>query len=150
MMRKRIALVSPRALALIVSLCLNVLMGSYIVMQWVKDSAPAMAVTSAPPRLIRFVANRLPSADAGTLWRVYGAKEQELRAAQADYEQALRQATRLLAQTNLDAAALRTAVMESREKRIKIGDIMIDVFLEALPQLSPQGRQDLLGRLRNR
>jgi uncharacterized membrane protein len=144
MMRKRIAL------ALIVSLCLNVLLGSYIAMQWAKASAPAMAVTTAPLRLIRFVADRLPSADAGTLWRVYGAKEQELRAAQADYEQSLRQATRLLAQPNLDAAALRTAVMAAREKRIKIGDVVIETFLEALPQLSPQGRQDLLGRLRNR
>ena len=68
MMRKRIALVSPRALALIVSLCLNVLMGSYIVMQWVRDSAPAMAVTTAPPRDPRSAKTRSRAPDQGS-WR---------------------------------------------------------------------------------
>jgi hypothetical protein len=40
--------------------------------------------------------------------------------------------------------------MEAREKRIKVGDIVMETFLEAFPQLSPQGRQDLVGRLRDR
>jgi uncharacterized membrane protein len=95
------------------------------------------------------VAGRLPTADAGTLWRVYGAKEQALHGAQADYEQSLRRAGRLLTQPNLDVAALRSAVMEARDKRIKVGDIVIDMFLETFPQISPQGRRDLVGRLGN-
>jgi uncharacterized membrane protein len=150
MMRRWMALGSPRTLALIASLCLNVLMGSYIVAQWARASVPPLVAAATPPRLIRFIADRLPSADAGTLWRIYGAKEAELRATQADYEHALRHAAGLLAQTHLDAAALRTAVMEAREKRIKVGDIVMETFLEAFPQLSPQGRQDLVGRLRDR
>jgi hypothetical protein len=40
--------------------------------------------------------------------------------------------------------------MEAREKRVKVGDIVTETFLEAVPQLSPQGRQDLVGRLRKR
>ena len=137
---------SPRSLLLVVSLCLNVVLGSYITKQWVEAWSPQI-VTSSPPRLIRMVAGRLPSTDAGTLWRVYGAKEQALRSAQADYEQALRGAVRLLVQPNMDVAALRKAVMEARDKRIKMGDIVIEMFLETFPQLSPQGRQDLAGRL---
>jgi uncharacterized membrane protein len=143
------ALRSPRSLLLVVSLCLNVLMGSYIAKQWAEAWSPRIAISS-PPRLIRMVAGRLPSADAGTLWRVYGTKEQALRSAQADYEQALRNAVRLLAQPNMDVAALRKAVMEARDKRIKMGDIVIDMFLETFPQLSPQGRQELVGRLGDR
>ncbi|HKA82088.1 MAG TPA: periplasmic heavy metal sensor [Xanthobacteraceae bacterium] len=149
MKRRWIALGSPRTLALLASLCLNVLMASYIAKQWFGPSPPALGA-AAPPRVIRFVADRLPSADAATLWRVYGAKEQALRDTQADYERSLRRAGDLLAQPEVDAAALRGAVMEAREKRIKQGDIVIETFLEAFPQLSPQGRQDLIGRLRRR
>lgn len=142
------ALRAPQSILLVVSLCLNVLMASYIAKQWVEAWSPRMA-TGSPPRLVRMVAGRLPSADAGTLWRVYGAKESALHSAQADYEQSLRRAVRLLAQPNLDVAALRGAVLEARDKRIKVGDIVIDMFLETFPQISPQGRQDLVGGLGN-
>jgi uncharacterized membrane protein len=151
MMRRWIALGSPRALLLLGSLCLNVLMGSYIAKQWIAAWSPPIAFTlAAPPRLIQFVAGRLPSADAETLWRIYRAKEQELRTAQGDYEQSLRRAVRLLAQPDVDVPALRSAVMGARDKRIKVGDIVIETFLEAIPQLSPQARQDLVGRLPSR
>jgi uncharacterized membrane protein len=149
MMPRWIALGSPRILALLASLCLNALMGGYIAKQWVDASAPLMAA-SAPPRLIRFIAERLPSADAATLWRAYGVREQALRDAQADYEKSLRRAAGIVAQPDVDAAALRSAVTEAREKRVKVGDIVTEMFLEAVPQLSPQGRQDLVGRLRKR
>jgi uncharacterized membrane protein len=149
MMPRWIALGSPRILALLASLCLNALMGGYIAKQWVDASAPLMAA-SAPPRLIRFITERLPSADAATLWRVYGVREQALRDAQADYEKSLRRAAGIVAQPDVDAAALRSAVTEAREKRVKVGDIVTEMFLEAVPQLSPQGRQDLVGRLRKR
>jgi hypothetical protein len=50
----------------------------------------------------------------------------------------------------MDIAALRRAVMEARDKRIKIGDVVIETFLDAVPDLSRSGRQDLVGRLRDR
>jgi uncharacterized membrane protein len=149
MMPRWNALGSPWTLALLASLCVNALMGGYIAKQWVDASAPLMAA-SAPPRLIRFIAERLPSADAATLWRAYGVREQALRDAQADYEKSLRRAAGIVAQPDVDAAALRSAVTEAREKRVKVGDIVTEMFLEAVPQLSPQGRQDLVGRLRKR
>jgi uncharacterized membrane protein len=105
---------------------------------------------AAPPRVIQFIAKRLPTDDAEKLWTVYRAKEPALRISQADYEQALRGAVRLLAQPDLDGPALRSAVLAARDKRIKIGDVVIETFLDAVPQLSPQGRLDLVGRLRNR
>jgi hypothetical protein len=35
--------------------------------------------------------------------------------------------------------------MEAREKRVKIGDVVIDTFLEMLDQISPKGRRQLVG-----
>jgi uncharacterized membrane protein len=124
-------------------------MGSYIAKQWFEVWSPPLALAS-PPRFVQFMANRLPADDAETFWRVYRTREPALRQSQADYEQALRGAARLLAQPELDGPGLRGAVMQAHDKRIKIGDIVIDIFLEAMPQLSLQGRRDLVGRLRNR
>jgi uncharacterized membrane protein len=149
MMREWIRLGSPRAVLLLVSLCLNVLMGSYIGLQWF-DAWSRPVAMAAPPRVIQFIAKRLPTDDAEKLWTVYRAKEPALRISQADYEQALRGAVRLLGQPELDGPALRSAVLDARDKRIKIGDVVIETFLDAVPQLSPQGRLDLVGRLRNR
>jgi uncharacterized membrane protein len=149
MKRKWIPLGSPQAVLLLVSLCLNVLMGSYIAKQWFENWSRPVGLANEP-RLIQFIADRLPSADAETFRRVYLGKEQGLRDARADYEQALWGAVRLLAQPDLDGPALRRAVLEARDKRIKIGDVVIETFLDAVPQLSPRGRQDLVGRLRNR
>jgi uncharacterized membrane protein len=149
MMRKWISLGSPQSILLLVSICLNVAMGSYIAKQWLAVWSPPLVLAS-PPRLIQFMANRLPAGDAEIFWRVYRTKEQALRESQSDYEQALRGAVRLLVQPDLDGPALRGAVMDARDKRIKIGDIIVDTFLDVVPQLSPQGRRDLVVRLRNR
>ena len=132
MMRRWIA--SPRALLLLGSLCLNVLMGSYIAKQWIEAWSPPTALRlAAPPRLIQFVAGRLPPADAEKLWRIYRTKEHELRAVQGDYERSARGAVRLMAQDEVDVPALRSAVMAARDKRIRVGDIVIKTFLEAIP-----------------
>jgi uncharacterized membrane protein len=149
MMRRWVSPRSPQAVLLLVSLCLNALMGGYIAKQWFGGPSFPIA-TATPPRLIQLVANRLSSADAETLWRIYRGKEHALRESQADYEQALRGAGRLLKQPDVDVPALRRAVMEARDKRIKIGDVVIETFLDAVPQLSRSGRQDLVGRLRDR
>ena len=149
MMRKWTRLGSPQTILLLVSLCLNVLMGSYIAKQWFEFWSPPITRAS-PPRLIQLIARRLPAEDAEKLWAVYRAKEPALRISQADYEQALRAAVRLLAQPDLDFSALRRAVMESRDKRIKIGDVVIEIFLDTVPQLSQQGRRDLAGGVPDR
>jgi len=40
---------------------------------------------------------------------------------------------------------LRASVKEARDKRIKIGDAVIDTFVEMLEQISPKGRRQLVG-----
>jgi hypothetical protein len=49
-----------------------------------------------------------------------------------------------------DTVALRSAVMDARDKRIRIGDLAIATFLEALPQMSAEGRRGLTAGIRAR
>jgi uncharacterized membrane protein len=51
----------------------------------------------------------------------------------------------LVAQPELDRAAVRTAVKDARDKRLKIGDAVIETFVEMLEQISPKGRRQLVG-----
>jgi RNA polymerase sigma factor (sigma-70 family) len=39
----------------------------------------------------------------------------------------------------------RASVMEARDTRVKIGDAVIDTFIEMLEQISPKGRRQLVG-----
>lgn len=131
-------------LALLVSLCLNVALAAYVSTQWIQ---PAWTPGGAgmPSRLIERVAARLPADDAAILWRVYRAKQAEIQPLQADYTLALLNTLRLTGQTELDKPALRAAVKDARDKRIKIGDAVIDTFVETLEQISAKGRRQLVG-----
>jgi uncharacterized membrane protein len=91
------------------------------------------------------VAARLPQDDADILWRVYHSKEPEILPLQLEYTRLLLNTMRLIEQPELDKDALRASVMEARDKRVKIGDAVIDTFLEMLEQISPKGRRQLVG-----
>ncbi len=95
--------------------------------------------------MIERVAARLPKDDADILWRIYRSKEPEILNLQADYTRALFKTMRLTAQPELDKAALRTAVQDSRDRRSKIGDAVIETFTDMLEQISPKGRRQLVG-----
>jgi uncharacterized membrane protein len=129
---------------LLASLCCNVVLATYVSVQWIRPGWPA-AVTGAPLRMIERVAERLPKDDADVLWRIYRGKEAELQPLQSDYTRSLLKTMQLVAQPDLDPTALRSAVKEARDKRLKIGDATIDTFVEMLEQISPKGRRQLVG-----
>ena len=131
------------------SLCLNVLLGAFVATRWIEGARLPM-VAMAPPQLIEIVARRLPSADAEVLQRVYRAREAQFSTSQREYWRALLAAGRLLSEPRLDSGALRAAVMEARNKRVRIGDLAIETFLEALPQMSVEGRRRLTASIRQR
>ena len=129
---------------LLASLCVNVALATYVSVQrfhpvWTPGGA------GMPLRMIERVAARLPKDDADILWRIYRSKEPEILNLQADYTRALFKTMRLTAQPELDKAALRTAVQDSRDKRSKIGDAVIETFTDMLEQISPKGRRQLVG-----
>lgn len=131
---------------LLASLCVNVALATYVGVQW---SKPGWTPAAMPLRMIERVAAKLPAEDADILWRIYRSKEPELQPLQEDYLRSLLRTTRLAGQTELDKDALSAAVKETREKRVKIGDAVIGLFVEMLEQISPKGRRQLVGGFRS-
>lgn len=134
---------------LLASLCVNVALATYIGVQWFQPGR-TLAGAAMPLRMVERVAARLPAEDADILWRIYREKEPEIRPLQADYVRALLRTMQLAGQTELDKDALRAAVKESRDKRLKIGDAALETFITTLEQISPKGRRQLVGGFRDR
>jgi uncharacterized membrane protein len=134
--------VSWRSLAA-VSLCLNVFLAAYLGSQLFGRAKPGTGAIP-PPALISRVAGMLPEADARILWDSYGRSEPQITAAQKDYRQVLADAAGLLRQPTVDEAALKQVVQQARDKRLAIGDMMIEVFLATFPKMSLKGRETLL------
>jgi uncharacterized membrane protein len=130
---------------LLASLCCNVVLATYISVQWLRPAGWPPAAAGAPLRMIERVAERLPKDDADILWRIYRGKEQELQPMQAEYVRSLLKTMQLAAQPELNHDALRSAVKDARDKRLKIGDVTIETFIEMLEQISPKGRRQLVG-----
>lgn len=130
--------------ALLASLCVNLALATYVSMQWFQ---PAWTPASAgmPLRMVERIAARLPKEDADILWRIYREKQPDMLPLQADYLRAMRKTLQLTGQPELDKAALRAAILDARDKRIKIGDAVIDTFIDTLEQISPKGRRQLVG-----
>jgi uncharacterized membrane protein len=129
---------------LLTSLCCNVVLATYVSVQWLRPGwTPAGA--GVPFRMIERVAERLPKEDADILWRIYRSKEADLQPMQAQYTRSLLKTMQLVAQPELDKDALRSTVKDARDKRLKIGDIVVETFVEALEQTSPKGRRQLVG-----
>lgn len=132
-----------RALMLL-SLCVNVVLFTYVSVQWLRPGG-FRAGAGVPLRMIERVAERLPAEDAEILWSIYRGKEAELAPLQAEYRLALMKAMKTAAQTNLDKAELEAAVKDARDKRVKIGDIVVSTFVEMLERISAKGRRQLVG-----
>ena len=110
---------------LLASLCVNIALATYVSVQWFQSGWSPVGA-GIPLRMMERVAARLPQDDADILWRVYHSKEPEILPLQMEYTRLLIKTMRLTAQPELDKDALRAAVMEAREKRVKIGDVSLD------------------------
>lgn len=135
---------TPWRALMLLSLCVNVILFTYVSVQWLLPGGfrPGAGV---PIRMIERVAERLPAEDAEILWSIYRGKEAELLPLQSEYRLALIKAMKTAAQTNLDKAELEAAVKEARDKRVKIGDLVVATFVEMLERISPKGRRQLVG-----
>ncbi|MCA1515010.1 putative membrane protein [Bradyrhizobium yuanmingense] len=135
---------TPWRALMLLSLCVNVVLFTYVSAQWLLPGGfrPGAVV---PLRMIERVAERLPAEDAEILWSIYRGKEAELAPLQAEYRLALMKAMKTAAQTNLDKAELEAAVKDARDKRLKIGDLVVATFVEMLERISAKGRRQLVG-----
>ena len=129
---------------LLASLCVNVVLATYVSVQWFQPGwTPAGA--GVPLRMIERVAARLPKDDADILWRIYRGKEPEILSLQADYTRALLKTMRLTAQPELDKARCGRRCRIRATSGSKIGDAVIETFVDMLEQISPKGRRQLVG-----
>jgi uncharacterized membrane protein len=126
------------------SICLNVVLFTYIGVHWFASSGPGLGA-AMPQRMIERVAERLPKEDADLLWGIYRSKEAELLPLQTEFRRALLNAMQLAAQTDLDKPALEAAIRDARDKRLKMGDVVVAMFTEMLERISPKGRRQLVG-----
>jgi uncharacterized membrane protein len=139
----------PRGLAaaLLASLCINGLLAGYFITTQIERFRPP-AIVAGPQRLMELVASRLPREDADLLWRIFRAREADIRTAQGSYQAKLTGAAKILEQPSPDLKDLQRAILDARDMRVALGDQAIGVFLEALPQMSMAGRQRLVGSLK--
>ncbi len=135
---------TPWRALMLLSLCVNVVLFTYVSVQWLRPGG-FLPGAGGPLRMIESVAERLPKEDADILWSIYRGKEAELVPLQTEYRQALMKAMKTAAQTNLDKAELQAAVKDARDKRLKIGDLVVATFVEMLERISPKGRRQLVG-----
>lgn len=135
------------ATGLLASICLNGILGGYLVTTVVERLKPP-AVVAGPQRLMEMVAARLPKEDAEILWRAFRQRQDDFRSSQKAYQTTLAAAAQILAQPSPGTDELRAAIREARDTRVAVGDLAIAVFVDALPQMSMAGRQKLVGTLR--
>jgi uncharacterized membrane protein len=144
---------SAWALVLLSSICLNVAFASYITIQAFTGSTRAMVRTmpvegmGAPDNVIARFAARLPSRDADILWQVYRTKKPQILDADAAAESARIRALSVLTQRDLDASALRAAVKEALDSRMRRTELLAETFVDASERISPEGRQQLTSQI---
>jgi uncharacterized membrane protein len=130
--------------ALIASLALNAALGGYVgVSAWRRHQFMA---GQTPPGFLRMVRWRLPAADKAILDDAVAKKEDAFTDAQADAQKAMRAAIAALRNPNFNEADFRAAVAAVRDKRVRQVDLGLDVFVDAMAHVSPEGRVALVPR----
>ena len=128
---------------LIASLALNAALGGYIgVKAWQRFQIAAASTT--PRGFLRMVRWRLPSADKTVLDEAVKRKDGEFAAAQADFQKAMSAAIATLRRPDFNEAEFRAAVAAARDKRLRLADLGLDVFIDTVTHISPEGRGDLV------
>lgn len=141
------------ALALLGSICLNVAFASYIGVQAVNGSARPMVRTmpdegmGAPDDVIAKFAARLPRGDADILWEAYRTRKPQILDADAEAERARLQAWSVLAQPDIDTSALRAAIKQAMDSRVRKASVLAEAVVDALERLSPDGRRQLTSQI---
>ena len=126
--------------ALLLSVCLNIGFASYIAVQALGGESHEHF---RPEAAIAGFAAHLPSRDADILWRVYRVREPQIQAAEAAAQRAHIPVLSALAQRDLDTDVLRTTFKEALESGVRMHELLADTLIEAVAQMSPEGRQEI-------
>jgi uncharacterized membrane protein len=139
-----------RAMRIVVtaSLALNLFLAGFLLSQQAwrfrqSEVSAASAVTEISSITMAFarLLNALPASDAEILRREYLSRRAEIGAHQKDYLAYVSLARAEIAQTPLDITKVHHAIETARNERHKLGPILEEVLLAALPQMSEEGRK---------
>jgi uncharacterized membrane protein len=128
--------------ALLVSLALNVFLLAYAGGLWAGNREPAF-LRLDPQRPIERLASRLPAPDATLLREAYHSREGAIAAVRKEHAEAVERVLDLMAQSRLDAQALREAAAAVREHRRRMDDLVADALLTAIEKMPVETRVQL-------
>ena len=130
-------------IVLIASLALNAALGGYIAVRaWHRYQFVSASMT--PRGFLRMVRSRLPGPDREVLDAAVKKKEAEFAAAQADFQKAMSAAMASLRRPDFNEAEFRAAVAAARDKRLRLADLGLEVFIDTATHVSPEGRAALV------
>jgi uncharacterized membrane protein len=130
-------------IALVASISLNILIGSFAATLLWRLDMPLVEATN-PVRVINRAAAVLPAADRAILNEVYASRAPAFAAAEEKVMRARARVIDLIAQPDLDEAAIRAAIEEARAYRRETLDLLVDVVIETLKRMPPEHRRELL------
>jgi len=93
--------------------------------------------------MLENVAAKLPPADASLLRAALADHRSSIYASQARYRTSVLRVLALIASEPFDAVKTREAIEDARSARHQTGGEIIGSLLEALPEMSPEGRRAL-------
>jgi len=130
---------------LVASLSLNILLGSYMATLLWRLNMPLIEATNAE-RVVGLATAVLPDEDARLVEELYAERAPAFAAAEAGVVATRRKVLRLIAEPNLDPAAVRAALEEARSYRRTTSDLLFDVVIETLERMPAQRRKELAER----
>jgi len=92
---------------------------------------------------IERILQALPDSDRDVVQAIFDQRRDELQQRFMDFRAARRMAGDLLRGDAFDAAAFAAAEQDAREKSFALQNAIRDLVMEAVPQLSPEGRAAL-------
>lgn len=139
---------------LVVSIALNLFLVALVGAQaWRATQLRRMAVPAIsalekeglrdPEGTLQRLGAALSREDAAILLGAARARLSTLLSVKADFVSAVEHAREEIARDPVDPAGLRSAIAEARRHRQRLGPLLEDILVDALPRMTPQGRQVL-------
>jgi uncharacterized membrane protein len=134
-------------LAIGFSVVLNIFLVGFLLAQLWSSHAPPDSEALAPREVLRQLAERLPHADAEHLRRAFASRRTELAAARREARAASERVRADIGAVPFDSEKMRADLDAAHAARDKVRPLIEQALLEALPQMSEEGRR-VLGQTR--
>ena len=136
------------ALALVASLALNGFLVAYITVSWAGPRGPALHAT--PHSMLTELADRLPKADGAVLRTAIARHAGKLGESGGALQARRAEVARLLERPELDPEELKRLMEAARADRHETSEAMVEVLVEAMPQISHKTRVRIASLLKPR